>query len=235
MTVNNSIISGTIAIEDGTKAKEEFAPARKVKVELSFAVPDGQDGAAFMHGVARIVEAKVASMLGRATPAETTLAVNVSATELHAAPKVETAKPETAAAKKKREAAEAKAAEAAKPERTKADLEREAGLPVTHKAPSDDELLNDEPTITAAGKVVEEPKDELDDLLGDAAPAPITDLELGKAAQEKNAKMKAEFGEAWAPAKIRTLIATFAGEGKRINDIPVAKRKDFMAQLSALK
>ena len=93
MSVNNSVTSGTIAIEDGTKAKEEFAPARKVKVELTFSVPEGQDGVAYMHGVARVAEAKVASMLGRTAPAET------------AVPKAETpkeeVKAETPAQKKK--------------------------------------------------------------------------------------------------------------------------------------
>lgn len=234
MTVNNSITSGTIAIEDGIKAKEEFAPARKVKVELTFAVPENQDGAAFMHGVARLVEAKVASMLGRTAPAETVLAVTGSVTGAAAGTP---AKAETAAAKKKREAAEA--AEAAKnaPQKTKADLAKEAGLPgdTTHKGPAADEgELEDEATITANGKVVEE-EDELGDLLGDTAPIPVTDAELGKAAQEKNAKAKAEFGDKWAPAKIRDLIAEFAGAGKRINDIPAAKRHDFMKKLEALK
>ena len=210
MSVNNSVTSGTIAIEDGTKAKEEFAPARKVKVELTFSVPEGQDGVAYMHGVARVAEAKVASMLGRTAPAET------------AVPKAE-----TPAQKKKREAAEAAEAKAAQPERTKADLEREAGLPVTGK--SDEELLEDEPAAKEASE-----EDDLGDLLGEAAPPPVTDLELGKAAQDKNAKMKAEHGEKWAPAKIRDLISKYS-DGKRINDIPAAKRPQFLKDLEAIK
>ncbi len=39
------ITGGTVAIEDGLKAKEEFAPARKAKVEISFSVPEGADPA----------------------------------------------------------------------------------------------------------------------------------------------------------------------------------------------
>lgn len=78
------------------------------------------------------------------------------------------------------------------------------------------------------------PVDEIDDLLGDTAPVPVTDAELGKAAQDKNAKMKAEHGDKWAPAKLRTLITEFAGEGKRINDIPAAKRHEFVEKLKAL-
>lgn len=236
MSINNSITSGTIAIEDGTKAKEEFAPARKVKVELSFSVPEGQDGVAYMHGVTRVAEAKVASMLGRTAPVETTAAV-VTAPKPTETPATTPAKAETAAAKKKkREAAEAKAAaETAVPQRTKADLEREMLEAASGKKPAtdDNELLEDEPTITAAGAVVAN-DDDLGDLLGEAAPPPVTDLELGKAAQEKNAKMKAANGEAWAPAKIRDLITKFAGDGKRINDIPAAKRPQFLTDLAAL-
>lgn len=234
MSVNNSITSGTIAIEDGTKAKEEFAPARKVKVELSFSVPEGQDGTAYMHGVARVAEQKVASMLGRTAPAEVAQIVTATAPKPAETPKTETPKPETAAAKKKREAAEKAAAEAAAPkERTKADLEREMLEAAGAKKPaSDDELLEDEPTITATGAVVSN-DDDLGDLLGEAAPPPVTDLELGKAAQEKNAKMKAELGEAWAPAKIRDLISRYS-DGKRINDIAAAKRPQFLKELNAL-
>lgn len=220
MSVNNSITSGTIAIEDGTKAKEEFAPARKVKVELSFAVPEGQDGAAFMHGVARVCEAKVAALLGREVPAETKVAATAAAVE---------PKAETAAQKKKREAAAAKPAE-----KTKADLEAEALADIkaaTDANKDDNALLEDEPEITAAGKAVVE--DDLNDLLGETAPTPITDLELANAVQKKNAERK-EADPNWAPAKIRDVISTYSG-GKRVNDIPAAKRAEFLKKIEALK
>jgi len=88
----------------------------------------------------------------------------------------------------------------------------------------------------AAAKVVPAASDEenIDDLLGDTAPTPVTDAELGKAAQDKNAKMKAEHGEKWAPAKLRELITEYAGTGKRINDIPASKRHEFIEKLKAL-
>lgn len=222
MTVANNITSGTIAIEDGTKAKEEFAPARKVKVELSFSVPEGQDGAAYMQGVARIAETKVQEMLGR-------VAAKVVAAAADPKP-VEVAKTEveTPAQKKKREAAEAKAAAAAAPkEKTKADLAREAGLPA-----GDDELLEDEPTITAAGKVVAD-EDDLTDLLGDAPLVVVTDKQLGEAAQRKNGTAKAADPN-WAPVKIRELIAKFSTD-KTINNIPAEKREQFLKELDALK
>lgn len=229
MSIEKAITGGTIMVEDAIKhtgySDINFAPSRRCKVELIFAVPDGENGKAYMEGVTRVAQSKLEEMLKK-TPATATAAATSGSQE---APKAE-----TAAEKKVRLAAEKKAA--APKDKTKADLAAEQGLPATdtvHKGPtSDEELLEDEPTIAANGKAVEE--DELADLLGDAAPVPITDLELGKAAQEKNAKMKAELGEKWAPAKIRDLIAT-ASDGKRINDIPAAKRAQFLKDLDALK
>ena len=90
-------------------------------------------------------------------------------------------------------------------------------------------MLEDEPAAKEASE-----EDDLGDLLGEAAPPPVTDLELGKAAQDKNAKMKAEHGEKWAPAKIRDLISKYS-DGKRINDIPAAKRPQFLKDLEAIK
>lgn len=217
MTINNSITSGTIAIEDGIKAKEEFAPARKVKIELSFAVPEGQDGAAFMHGVARVAEDKLASMLGRAPKTDTT--VKAPAAEEPKAPV------ETAAQKKARLAAEKKAAEPAG-EKTKDDLAREAGLPTK------------DTTVTKTPAVVDE--DDLSDVLGEAAPVAkvISDKELGEIAGKVNAKKKAELGDKWAPSKIREIVAQFTGKKvsdvPKITEVPADKRVEFVAALEAL-
>lgn len=233
MSVEKAITGGTVMVEDAIKhtgyADINFAPSRRCKVELIFAVPEGENGKAYMEGVTRIASTKLIELLNK-TPAADTIVKTVEP--------VAPVKSETAAAKKKREAAEA--AEAAKnaPQKTKAELAAEKGLPANdtvHKGPAtDDELLaEDEPEITAAGKPVEA-EDELGDLLGDTAPVPVTDTELGKAAQDKNAKMKAAHAEKWAPAKIRDLITKFAGAGKRINDIPAAERPKFLTELEAL-
>jgi len=56
------ITSGTVVIEDGIKAAEEFAPARKVRVELSFDYDD-------LDRVAVIAQAKVSEMLGKSSGA----------------------------------------------------------------------------------------------------------------------------------------------------------------------
>lgn len=118
-SIANTITSGTVSIEDGVKAKEEFAPARKAKVELSFSVPEGQDGSAFLTGVTQIAEVKLAEILGRAAPAPAAAAAPKTAKK--------TAAPAPASDKEKlaEEAGVGKAAQAA------------AAAP---KAPADDVL-----------------------------------------------------------------------------------------------
>lgn len=58
------ITKGTVSIEDGKKATEEFAPARKVRVELTFDV-DGEKGFDALNYIAEKVDAKVKEMLGQ--------------------------------------------------------------------------------------------------------------------------------------------------------------------------
>jgi hypothetical protein len=232
MSIVLSITGGIVSVEDGIKAKEEFAPARKARVELHFDVPEGGDHNAHVSGVVDVAKAHLHRILNTTAP----VAAHVAAVPQPATPAAEPAKPETAAAKKKRLAAEA----AAKPagEKTKADLEREhleslGGKPAA-VAKTDDELLEDEPEITAAGQTVAPvEEDDLNDLLGEATPTPITDLELANAVQKKNAERK-EADLNWAPAKIRDVIATYSG-GKRVNDIPAAKRAEFLKKIEALK
>ena len=213
MNIDNSITSGTVVIEDGVKAKEDFAPARKAKVELAFAVPEGQDGTKFLDGVAHVAEAKLAELLGRAAPAAA------------AAPKAATVV---------RKGKEAPAPEPEKaPEKTKADLAQEAGLP------RDGSI---DPAKVRVDHVVPAPApdpDDLSDILGEAAaPKVISDKELGEAASRQNARLKARDGEKHDPAKIRKLVAEFAGKDikdvPKLIDVPAAKREAFIAALEAL-
>lgn len=230
MSVKLSITGGIVSVEDGIKAKEEFAPARKARVELHFDVPEGADHDAHVGGVVEVAKAHLHRILhGKATEATAHVA---AATGAAAAKPAEPAKPETAAARKKREAAEAAAA--AKPaEKTKADLEAEmlASLGAKPAAQSDDELLEEGAAAPAAKPAAEE--DDLNDLLGDSKPVVITDKELGDAVQKKNAERK-QADPNWAPAKIRDIISKFSG-GKRVNDIPADKRADFLKEIEAVK
>lgn len=208
-----TITNGTVSIEDGKKAAEEYAPARKVRVDISFSVPEGEDGEAHLIKAGDTAHNHVARLINYKGAIAATPAADV--------------KP--VAAKGKKPPVVANPA----PEKTKDDLAREAGIPnkdTVHKAAEVDEL-------DAPAKSVE--KDEMEDLLGDAAPAPVTDAELGKAAQEKNGDMKDKPG--WAPSKIRDLVGKFVQvdgkpkPGAKINEIPAAARHDFLAQLKALK
>ena len=53
-------------IEDGVKAKEDYAPAKRVKVELRFEVAEGADAQDAIDKVAAIARTKVDQELGRA-------------------------------------------------------------------------------------------------------------------------------------------------------------------------
>lgn len=64
-----SICGGMIYVEDGVKKTEEYAPARKVHVELAFDVDPGQDADELIYQVAERANAKVSELLGCSTPA----------------------------------------------------------------------------------------------------------------------------------------------------------------------
>jgi hypothetical protein len=82
-------------------------------------------------------------------------------------------------------------------------------------------------------KAAEPVEDSLDDIFGDEAPVPITDAELAKAAQNKNAQMKVK--DPNFSVKIRALVVEYAGQPpKKITDVPVAKRQEFLDKLRDL-
>ena len=74
-----SIFSGLVSIEDGVKAAEEYAQARKVRIELSFAVAEGQEDVPFLERAADIANKKVAELLGRAVSAPVIVKVTPAA------------------------------------------------------------------------------------------------------------------------------------------------------------
>lgn len=66
-----TISGGLVSIEDGTKKAEDYAPARKVRVELKFDVPEGSDEfQRIIDDVARIANNKVEELLGRKAAVE---------------------------------------------------------------------------------------------------------------------------------------------------------------------
>lgn len=58
---------GVVSIEDGKKAETEYTPARKVRVELHFDVPEGQDADTALAQVSALVDAHVRRLLGLPT------------------------------------------------------------------------------------------------------------------------------------------------------------------------
>lgn len=204
--MNTTINGGSVRIEDGLKAKEEYAPARKVAVELSFSVPEGQDGTTFLNHVTDIINAKVAEQLGGAAAPKTRKAALKPA---DAGPAPKTTAPELS---------------------DKDKLAAAAGLPVG----LNDELTGSGPAPAAKPATVPVVEDSLDDMLGDSAPVPVTDAELAKAAQTKNAAMKDKPN--WAPQKIRDLTKKFDADHTppMFKNIPAAKRHEFLKELDAL-
>ncbi len=59
------ITNGTVSVEDGKKAIEEYAPARKVRVDLSFTVDEGADEKAVLHDAGALADAQVRNLLGQ--------------------------------------------------------------------------------------------------------------------------------------------------------------------------
>lgn len=216
-----NITNGSVSIEDGQKAKEEYAPARKVKVDLSFTVEEGADADATVKAAGDLAQAHVHRLIHtKAIPVAAHIAAAAPAQAQEVVPPKE-----TAAAKKARIAAEAKPVLSDKDK-----LAQAQGLPV-------DDPLNGPAVPAKPAKDAPKPADEnIDDLLGETAPKVVTDAELGAAAQKKMETMKEKAG--WAPSKIRDLVKEIVKpeEGKvvQLKDVPQASRPEFLKRLSAL-
>ena len=118
-----------------------------------------------------------------------------------------------------------------KPEKTKANLAAE----VLAKAAGGMDVVTAQP----AEKVVPTPPTDsapvtaaIDDIGGELTgeAGPITDAHLQDAITKANAATDLKL-----TPKIKQLIATYAGEGKRSHQIPTEKRKAFVTELDTLK
>lgn len=205
-----SITNGSVTIEDGVKAAEEYAPARKVSVNIVFSVPEGDDGEEHVTKAGDLADHHVKRLLGKAT----------------------TAPAKASAARKAPVADKAPATPPAEKVVTKADLE--AALLEDLGGAPEPEAPKAKPKVADKPKPAPAPAEDLGDILGEDAPKPVTDAELAAAAQKKNATQK-EKDPSWAPAKIRDLVAEYAGAGKQLRDIPAAQRAVFLEKLEALK
>lgn len=156
------ISGGLVSIEDGIKKNEEYAPPRKVRVELRFDIPEGEDAQSILDATAVLAQKKVSELLGKsAAPTR-----GATAAEAAAKPVVDTAARDEA----KRAFAAGELAPAKPPAAKKK-------VP----APAEAVELPGEPAAKSA--------DDLSDILGDDA-KPITDADLTSAVTKKQATLK---------------------------------------------
>ena len=60
----STVTGGVVSIEDGLKKPEEYAPARKVRVELHFDVAEDLDAQAVIRAVSDLAQEEVTRQLG---------------------------------------------------------------------------------------------------------------------------------------------------------------------------
>jgi hypothetical protein len=207
-----TISGGLVSIEDGNKKAEDYSPARKVRVELKFDVPEGSDEAQrIVDDVARVANNKVEELLGRQPAAGTTTT---------------TFQPASAAA----------------PVEEKKKRGRPAVAPTVAPAPDTKEAYAAPDTKEAyAAKAaaaeaktngVAPPSDELDELLGGGLQAePISDKQLLDAIKAVNTN----------PAMIQRIKETVKAfcpredkAGFRVADIAQEHRQMFIDKLQGL-
>lgn len=59
------ITNGMVSVEDGKKAIEEYAPARKVRVDLHFSIDEGADEKTVLYDASVMAAAQVRDLLGQ--------------------------------------------------------------------------------------------------------------------------------------------------------------------------
>lgn len=206
----NTITHGHISVEDGTKAKEEYAPARKVRVELHFAVPEGTDATAYIDGVAAQADAKVKELLGQKISPK-------AAVQGQPPAQPETPKPIA---------------------KTKEDLAREAGVSETQvkatgpKRPTKPaEAPKPDPAAIVDDTSATEAVEEDFSIPGTEDAKPISDDEVNAYVGKVNKLLN-------DPPKIREIIGSFKPEGWTnqftLRDIPQESRQAFKDKLKAL-
>lgn len=209
------VTGGVVSVEDGIKKNEEYAPPRKVRVELHFALPEGTtDSQSYLDAVAAQADGKVREMLGQ---------------------KASAAKPDlrsegTQPVKQVGETDKDRAAKA-------------AGLPIEGagekpkpRGPGRPAKEQEAPKSDPAAIVDEEPKpveaaEEDFSLPGEEASEPISDDELNTIVGKVNSKL----GD---PPKIRGVVAQFKPDGWTkqftLRDIPKVQRAKFKKALVEL-
>lgn len=218
------VTHGLVSVEDGKKAAEEYAPARKVRVDLGFSVGEGEDFQSIFDTVSQAAVNRVAALLG------TSALQVVGGTE--AAPagtRVRRTKAQIAAD-------EAAAAAGAKVEDPTGG--EESVIHLTDASAVEDPSAVGEPGApTTGGAGDAQTSGDASDMSEFDIPGeplvvdPITDADLNSAVQKKN-------GELGAPNLIRELIGSYNPDPTKpfqLRQIPADKRPEFMHKLGELK
>jgi len=206
-----NITSITVCFGNGTK-REEYAPIKKAEVTITAAVAEGEDGAVVLSQISHLALAKVADMLSAPRPATTA---------------------EAQAALQDRD-------EMLMPEIKEAQ-QAAAGEPPARRTRAPNKPKEEAaPASQPSSPVSEEPKPELiltaqeeaqDEWAAGPDATPVTDQELLSATSKRA-------GELGAREPIVKLIASFAtrteGAPFKVQEIPAAQRKDYLAKLAKL-
>lgn len=206
------ISGGVISVEDGTKKAEEYAPPRKVRIELHFDVPADADATKHIDAVSALAQAKLKALLMGTVAATEVLAVHTPA------------KAETKAGKSDKDKLAEAAGLAPAADKTAPKAPR-GGAKAKEKPEPAAQTNFDDLTTSDPVKPAEDP----DDLTISPA-AEITDADLNHEVQVKN-------GEIANPKAIKTLIGSYNPDPTKqftLREIKATDRVDFVAKLKAL-
>lgn len=222
------ITGGLVSVEDSKPHSNDEYGRKKVRVDLSFAVGEGEDYTETFDLASEAATNRVSALLNG-----TALRV-VGGGGTSAEAETPASPPAPAARRTRRTAAQIEADNAAKAaghspsgsaggEQTSDDP---ASISLPDETPGDDDTFDIEAEAEAEAPVAEESFDIEPDAGGD----PITDADLNSAVQKKNAEIK-------NPNAIRALIGTYNPDPKsafQLRQIPADKRGEFIAKLNAL-
>lgn len=195
---------GIVSIEDGKKAETEYTPARKVRVELHFDVPEGQDADAAIAQVSALADAHVRRLLGQTANLTTSTADPSTTGSLGSTSTPVSVKLTRQAGPRSKP----KPVEVVLPPETKAD-----------------------PAAVDASTVEDLPADDFGAPAPAAEVRPITDAELHSAAQKKNSDIKNPLAIRALVGSFRPAGSTVAFQ---LVEIPQDRRQEFLDKLAKL-
>lgn len=229
------ITGGLVSVEDSKPHSNDEYGRKKVRVDLSFAVGEGESYEATFDLASEAASNRVTALLNG-------VSLRVVAAASETPPAAEEPKPRVRRTKAQIAADAAAAAEAGgTPANKPANAPSASGeelpddptdgeehvihLPDETELPDDGEALPDDAAALEDDEFTVTPEPEAD------APKAITDADLNAAVQRKNADLA-------APDIIRKLIATYNPDPKQVfqlRQIPAEKRAEFLTKLAALK